>query len=80
MMFISFLIVGIVSGWLAGSIVKGRGFGCFGNLVVGIIGAMIGGYIFRILNIYVGGFLGHIAMSVVGAVLFLFVVGLVKNK
>jgi uncharacterized membrane protein YeaQ/YmgE (transglycosylase-associated protein family) len=39
-----FLIIGLVAGWLAGSIMKGRGFGLVGNLIVGVLGAVISGY------------------------------------
>jgi len=43
---IIFLIIGAIAGWLAGNIMKGKGFGLFGNIVVGIIGALIGGFLF----------------------------------
>ena len=42
MSWIAFLIVGIVAGWLAGKILKGSGFGLLGNIVVGIIGSIVG--------------------------------------
>ena len=38
-----FLIVGVIAGWLAGNIMKGGGFGLIGDLVVGVVGAFIGG-------------------------------------
>ena len=40
-----FLIVGAVAGWLAGQIVKGHGFGLVGNIVVGIVGAFLAGFL-----------------------------------
>jgi hypothetical protein len=43
---ISWLIVGIVAGWAAGHLARGRGFGILGNMVVGIVGAAIGGFVF----------------------------------
>ena len=46
MNFIMFLIIGAIAGWLAGTIMKGRGFGLLGNMVVGIVGAFIGGFLF----------------------------------
>jgi uncharacterized membrane protein YeaQ/YmgE (transglycosylase-associated protein family) len=46
-----FLIIGICAGWLAGSLVKGGGFGLIGNLVIGILGAVIGGSLFSTLNV-----------------------------
>jgi len=69
-----FLIVGAVAGWLAGLIWKGHGFGLFGDIVVGIIGAMIGGLFFR-----AQGLGSAILISVVGAIIFLFVVGLIRG-
>ncbi len=41
-----FLLIGAVSGWLAGIVLKGGGFGLLGNIIVGIIGALIGGFLF----------------------------------
>jgi uncharacterized membrane protein YeaQ/YmgE (transglycosylase-associated protein family) len=41
----TWIIVGAIAGWLAGKVIKGRGFGLFGNIVVGVIGALIGGWV-----------------------------------
>ncbi len=49
-----FLLVGLVAGWLAGQIMKGKRFGLVGNLVVGVIGAFIGGYVLGLLGIAAG--------------------------
>lgn len=69
--FIWFLIVGAVVGWLAGIIWKGQGFGLFGNIIVGVVGAMIGGLFFR-----AQGLGSSILISLLGAMIFLFIVGL----
>lgn len=69
-----FLIIGAVAGWLAGLIMKGRGFGLFGNIVVGIIGALIGGLFFR-----AHGLGSAILISVLGAIIFLFVISLIRR-
>ena len=45
--FITFIIVGLIAGWIAGLIMKGRGLGVLGDIIVGVIGALLGGYIFR---------------------------------
>ena len=76
--FITFLIVGALAGWLAGKIMKGRGFGVLGNIFVGIVGSMIGGYGFSLLGISGSGFLGSTVIVTGGAVLLLFVVGKLK--
>lgn len=41
------LLIGISSGFLAGTLIKGRGFGCFGNLMVGILGSFLGNWLFK---------------------------------
>ncbi len=65
---LSWLIVGIIAGWLTGQIMHGRGYGIFMDLVLGLVGGVIGGWIFRALGIMVFGLIGAIAMCTVGAV------------
>jgi uncharacterized membrane protein YeaQ/YmgE (transglycosylase-associated protein family) len=77
---IVFLIIGGVAGWLAGLVMRGGGFGLLGNIVVGVIGAFVGGFLFRVVGISIGGLIGSIAMATVGAVVLLFLVGLVKKQ
>ena len=56
-----FLLVGAIAGWLAGLIVRGFGFGLIGNIVVGIIGALVAGYLFPRLGVGMpAGFIGEI--------------------
>jgi uncharacterized membrane protein YeaQ/YmgE (transglycosylase-associated protein family) len=75
-----FLAIGAVAGWLAGSLMKGGGFGLLGNIVVGIIGAFVGGFLFNLIGISAGaGLVGSLITSVTGAVVLLFVVGLIKK-
>jgi uncharacterized membrane protein YeaQ/YmgE (transglycosylase-associated protein family) len=45
-----FLLIGLAAGWLAGQIMKGKGFGIIGNMIVGCIGALVGGYVFGLLG------------------------------
>jgi len=74
------LAIGAVSGWLAGVLVKGGGFGLIGDIVIGIIGAVVGGFLFAQLNITMGtGVINDIISSTIGAVVLLFVIGLVKK-
>ena len=42
---LSWIVVGLIAGWLAGLVVKGGGFGCIGDLIVGVIGGLLGGWI-----------------------------------
>jgi uncharacterized membrane protein YeaQ/YmgE (transglycosylase-associated protein family) len=76
---IMFLIIGAVAGWLAGNLMKGGGFGVVGNIAVGVIGAFLGGFLFSFLGISTSGILGSLIMATVGAVVLLFVVGLIKK-
>ena len=64
------ILVGLVAGWLAGKIARGKGFGCIGDVVLGLIGSVIGGWIFTRLGIVHGEtFLISLAAATVGAVL-----------
>jgi len=75
-----FLAIGAVSGWLAGSIMRGGGFGLLGDIIVGIVGAVLGGYLFGLLGISVGaGLAGPIVTATVGAMALLFVIRLIKR-
>jgi uncharacterized membrane protein YeaQ/YmgE (transglycosylase-associated protein family) len=58
---------------------KGGGFGLLGNIAVGIIGGVVGGFLFRLLAIAAGGLIGSIVTATVGAVVLLFLVGLFKK-
>ena len=72
------IIVGIVAGWLAGLIVAGGGFGLIGDLVVGILGAFIGNYLFTYFHWHLGtGLVGSIIHATIGAVILLFLLRLI---
>jgi uncharacterized membrane protein YeaQ/YmgE (transglycosylase-associated protein family) len=74
-----FLVIGAVSGWLAGQLWKGSGFGLIGNIIAGIIGGFVGGWIAGKLGIGGGGLLWQILVSAGGAWVVLFLVSLVKK-
>jgi uncharacterized membrane protein YeaQ/YmgE (transglycosylase-associated protein family) len=71
--FWGWIIVGLIAGWLAGKISRGRGFGCIADIILGIVGSFIGGWIFMRLKIYGGGFLYSLAAATLGAVLLVFI-------
>ncbi len=73
-----FLLIGAVSGWLAGTLIKGGGFGLFGNMVVGIIGSVAGGFLFGVLGISANGLIGSVVTATIGAIVLLFGVRLIK--
>ena len=73
------LIVGAIAGWLAGTLVKGYGFGLIGNIVVGVIGAFIGSYLFPMLGLGLEGLVGQIVAATVGAIVLLIIIGLARR-
>lgn len=66
---IGWIIIGLLAGWLAGKLSRGRGFGCVVDVILGLIGAVVGGWIFTKLGIMAFGFIGSLAAATVGAVL-----------
>jgi uncharacterized membrane protein YeaQ/YmgE (transglycosylase-associated protein family) len=66
---IGWLIVGLIAGWIAGKVSRGRGFGCIANVILGLIGAVLGGWIFTKLGVLGGGLIYSIAAATVGAVI-----------
>ena len=74
-----FIVIGGVAGWIAGKLMKGRGFGFFGNIIIGIIGALLGGFLFSKLGIVAGGILGSLIIAVIGAMILVFIIGLFKK-
>jgi uncharacterized membrane protein YeaQ/YmgE (transglycosylase-associated protein family) len=71
--FWGWILIGLIAGWIAGKIARGRGFGCIADIILGIVGSFIGGWIFIRLKIYGGGFLYSLAAATVGAVLLVFI-------
>jgi len=77
---LTFIVVGLIAGWIAGQVVRGYGFGMVGDIVVGIVGALIGGFLFDLMGITTYGFIGSVVMSVIGAVLLLAVIKMVRTN
>jgi uncharacterized membrane protein YeaQ/YmgE (transglycosylase-associated protein family) len=74
-----FLVIGLAAGWLAGQIMKKGGFGLVGNLVVGVLGALLGGFLFNMLGLAAFGLIGQLVTATVGAVVLLFLMRFVKR-
>ncbi len=80
MNFIWFALIGLCAGWLAGQLVKGSGFGLVGDIVVGVVGSLLGGYLFSTFGVASGsGMLGSLIVATVGAVVLLFGLRLIKS-
>ena len=74
------LVVGLIAGWLAGKIVRGTGYGFVADLCLGIIGALIGNWLFPQLGIHLGaGIIASIISATIGAILLLIVLRLIKG-
>lgn len=67
------IVIGCLAGFIAGKIMSGGGFGIIINLILGVIGGLVGGWLFQQLGISWGGLLGQLGTAVVGAVIVLFV-------
>jgi uncharacterized membrane protein YeaQ/YmgE (transglycosylase-associated protein family) len=73
------IIIGLIAGWLAGKLVRGEGYGMFVDILLGLVGAVIGSRIFDSFGIVVYGGVGHLAMATVGAILLVGIIHLVKS-
>ncbi len=76
---LSILLVGLVAGWLASLIMKGRGLGFWGDLLIGIAGAFIGGMIFDALDIFTPGLVGSIISATIGALVLLAMISVIRR-
>ena len=84
MSILSWIVVGLIAGWLAGKVMKGGGYGLIGDIVVGVIGGVLGGwiasYFFHVGDPMSGINLPSILIAFLGAVLLLFVLRLVTRR
>ncbi len=77
--FIYWILVGLIAGWLAGKVMKGGGYGILMDIILGILGALLGGWVFRMLNWQLGGPLGPIIVAFIGAVILVWITRLLKK-
>lgn len=76
---LTFLLVGIIAGWIAGVLLHGKGYGIIVNMFVGVIGAFIGGSVFNYFGIIGNGIIYAIASAVIGAILLIAFVRIIKK-
>lgn len=77
MHFLLFILIGLIAGALAGRVVSGHGYGVLGDIVVGVVGAFAGGWIFAtVLGVGGGGFFLSLFMAFVGALVLLWLIRL----
>jgi uncharacterized membrane protein YeaQ/YmgE (transglycosylase-associated protein family) len=80
---IAWIVIGVIAGWLTGKIIKGSGYGFFMDMVVGLVGALVGGFLSS--EVGLGGVGEHglivsIAIAVVGAIILTWIVRLISGK
>jgi len=77
---IAWLVVGLIAGWLAGKVMSGAGYGIIGDIVTGLLGAVVGGFLFGQVVTTGEGFWGSILVAFLGACLLIFIVRFVALK
>ena len=81
MSFLWWILVGLVAGWATGKIMKGGGYGFFVDIILGIVGAIVGGFIARHLGFASsGGMIYTILIAIVGAVIVVFIFRLITGR
>lgn len=78
---VGYIIIGAIAGWIAGKIVKGSGSGILMNIVIGVVGALIGGFLLSFfVDTAAGGFWFTLFTAILGSVILLWVVGMVRRR
>jgi uncharacterized membrane protein YeaQ/YmgE (transglycosylase-associated protein family) len=77
---LGWIVIGLLAGWLAGKISRGEGYGCLTDIVLGLVGSLLGGWIFTRLGIFGGGFIYSLAAATLGAVILVSIVHLFAGK
>jgi uncharacterized membrane protein YeaQ/YmgE (transglycosylase-associated protein family) len=73
---LGWIFIGLIAGWLAGKISRGAGYGCITDIILGLVGSVLGGWLFVKLGIFGGGFLYSLAAATVGAFILVSIVHL----
>ena len=73
------ILIGILAGWIAEKVMK-RNHGLLTNLIVGVVGGLLGAFVANLLGINFGGFIGSLLVSTAGAVVLLLILGAVKRR
>ena len=73
------VVIGLIAGWLAGKVMKGRGYGVLMDIVLGIVGGMIGRFVFGMLGLASWNVIGSIIVSFVGALILIWLVRQLKK-
>lgn len=74
------LITGAIIGWLAGLIIRGRGFGLLVNILIGIGGAFVGSLVFKLIGWQATNTIGQIGAGVLGAIILLWLLSAIRGS
>ncbi len=77
---ILWLIIGLIAGWLAGKVMSGGGYGVVGDIIVGLIGSLIGGYLVNHFLHKSFGFIGSIIVAFIGAIILVAIIHLIRGE
>ena len=77
---IVWIIAGIIAGWLTGLIMKGKGFGLWGDLAVGLVGGLLGGWLARLVGLQATRFLGQLIVAVGGGVILVAIIRAIRRN
>ncbi|HEY6960216.1 MAG TPA: GlsB/YeaQ/YmgE family stress response membrane protein [Candidatus Limnocylindria bacterium] len=79
---IVWILVGLIAGWLAGQLMKGSGYGLIGDLVLGLVGAILGGWLFGLIapTAEPSGFIGSVIVATIGAVVLIVIARAVGGR
>jgi len=80
MYYLWYLLLGLAAGWIANLLVKGGGSGLLVNLIVGIVGSILGGWLFSLIGLAPVGTLGSLLTAIIGAVVLLWIASLVTRR
>lgn len=76
---IVWILIGLIAGWAAGKIMKGSGYGAVMDIILGIIGALVGGFLLGLLGIHGEGLIGSIIVATVGAIFLIWLSRVLKK-
>lgn len=74
------IIVGLLSGWLAGKLLNGRGYGMFADILLGLVGGVIGGWVFGYAGLHAHHFIGAVAVSTLGASMLVMATRMIRGE
>ena len=79
---IAWIIVGLLAGWIAGMVMKGSGYGLLGDLLLGLVGAVVGGWLFGLIlpAAEPSGLIGSIIVATIGAIVLVAVIRLIRGQ